>query len=219
MTDQLLAPTFLFHFAVPCAHREKLWDRAGVALDEDCRLPSFGALLESRPSFADVRAAWSEAGLSLTVSVAGKKQLPWCRGDRCEDSDGLHLWIDTRNTHNVHRATRFCHRLVFLPAGGGRRLDEPVAGQLLINRAKEMPKPIAPGLLKVASEKRVDGYTLACHIPAAALTGFDPAEHPKLGFFFCVQDRELGWQTLSVDNSFPFNEDPSVWGTLELNRG
>jgi hypothetical protein len=218
MNDQLLAPTFLFHFAVPCAYREKLWDRAGVALDDDCRLLSFGALLDSAPSFADVRAAWSEAGLSFTVSVAGKKQLPWCRGDRCEDSDGLHVWIDTRNTHNVHRATRFCHRLVFLPGGGGRRLDEPVAGQLLINRAKEMPKPIAPGLLKVASEKRVDGYILACHIPAAALTGFDPAEHPRLGFFFCVQDRELGWQTLSVDNAFPFQEDPGVWGTLELTR-
>jgi hypothetical protein len=26
----------------------------------------------------------------------------------------------------------------------------------------------------------------------------------------------LGWQTFSVGNEFPFQEDPSVWGTLEL---
>ena len=31
--------------------------------------------------------------------------------------------IDTRDVRNVHRATRFCHRFLFLPTGGGNRLD------------------------------------------------------------------------------------------------
>ena len=216
MSQQLLAPSYLFHFSVPLQKCDAQWSSDGVQLDEACRLPNFGAELEGRPSFADVRAAWNNRGIFVTVRVAGKKQTPWCRYDRPEDSDGLHLWIDTRATHNVHRASRFCHRFVFLPLGEGRKLDEPYAGQMLINRARENPVPVAENVLQVRSEKRVDGYVLQCHIPAQAMTGFNPADYPRLGFFYSVQDRELGWQTFSVDNAFPFDEDPSVWGTLEL---
>ncbi len=194
-----------------------IWDNTkGVELDDACRLPSFGAELEGRPNFADVRAAWNKGGISFTVRVAGKKQPPWCRNDRCEDSDGLQVWVDTRDTHNLHRATRFCHRFVFMPAGDGPKFADPVAAQLLINRARENAPPVPPAVLEARAEKRVDGYILQGHIPAKALAGFAPAEHPRLGFFYAVIDRELGWQTLGVDNAFPFDEDPSVWGTLEL---
>ena len=83
MTDQLLSPSFLFRFSVPCARREVIWDpKQGIELEEACRLPSFGASLESQPNFADVRAAWNETGMSFTLRVAGKKQPPWCRPDR-----------------------------------------------------------------------------------------------------------------------------------------
>ena len=37
---------------------------------------------------------------------------------------------------------------------------------------------------KVRSEKRIDGYILESFIPAAALTGFDMFEHPRLGFTY-----------------------------------
>ena len=217
MSDQLLAPTFLFRFSVPLLHQERPWSAKGVQLDEAFRLPSFGEL-EDRPLFADVRGAWGEAGLVFTMRVAGKKQPPWCRSSRMEDSDGFHLWIDTRDTHNIHRATRFCHRFAFLPTGGGRRLTDPVAEQLLINRTRENPKPVAERMLKIRSETRVDGYLVEAHIPAEALTGYDPASHSRLGFTYAVMDRELGWQTFSVGSEFPFDEDPSLWGTLELDR-
>ena len=59
---------------------------------------------------------------------------------------------------------------------------------------------------------------LQAFIPAAAITGYDPAEHPKLGFSYAVVDRELGWQTLSLGPEFPFVEDPSLWCTLELTK-
>jgi len=217
MSDTLLAPTFLFRFSAPCLYHETLWTDRGIELGEQHRLPSFGEL-EDRPMFADVRAAWSETGLAFTVCVSGKKQAPWCRKTRLDDSDGLQVWIDTRDTHNIHRAGRFCHRFVFLPSGEGRRNDQPLADQLLINRARENAKPIRPGALPVRSEKRVDGYLLEGHVPAAVMTGFDPAEHSRLGFTYAVMDRELGWQTFSLGSEFPFQEDPSLWGTLELVR-
>ncbi len=59
-----------------------------------------------------------------------------------DSSDGLRVWIDTRDTHNIHRASRFCHQFVFLPTGGGPRLDQPVAEQTLINRARENATPV-----------------------------------------------------------------------------
>ncbi|MCY2989995.1 MAG: hypothetical protein NTY19_19300 [Planctomycetota bacterium] len=215
MTEPLLAPNFLFRFSTPCRRCDPVWSPQGVELNERYVLPSFGEL-EGRPVFADLRAAWSDQGLSFTLRVAGKKQVAWCRAGRIDDSDGLQVWIDARDTHNIHRASRFCHRFAFLPFGGGRRDEEPVGQLLMINRARENPKPLAEQILQVRSEKRIDGYLLQAHIPAAAITGFDPAEQPRVGFSYAVIDRELGWQTFSVSPEFPFMEDPSLWGTLEL---
>jgi hypothetical protein len=217
MSEPLLSPTFLFRFSAPCLAAKELWPQGGLQLAEKHRLPSFGEL-EGRPLFADVRGAWGPRGLSFWIQVTGKRQMPWCRDSRLEDSDGLCVWIDTRNTKNIHRASRFCHRFVFLPTGGGRRLEEPVAAAMPINRAKEHPKPPLADSLKVRSEQRVGGYLLEAHVAASALTGFDPDEHPRIGFAYAVIDRELGWQTFTVGPEFPFMEDPSLWGELELMR-
>ncbi len=215
MTNRLLAPTFLFRFAAPLRFRKTVWSARGAALEEAYTLPSFGEL-EGRPLFADVRAAWNKTGIAFSVEVVGKKQAPWCRGSRLEDSDGFQVWIDSRDAHNIHRASRFCHRFAFLPAGGGRSLNEPVAAMASIGRAKEEPKPVSPDQLEVTCQRRNDGYHLQAFVPTDAITGFDPDEHPRLGFTYAVVDRELGWQTFSVGPEFPFVEDPSLWGTLEL---
>ena len=98
--------------------------------------------------------AWSAAGLVWQVTVDGKTQPPWCRDSRLEDSDGLQVWVDTRATLNVHRASRFCHRFMFLPRGGGsggRSADgRPVAHQ---PRPRERP-PVRPRELDSAGEDR-----------------------------------------------------------------
>ena len=217
MADPLLPTRFLFRFATSCSHLAKLGHQAPSELPVDYRLPSL-AELDGERALGDVRVAWSEAGLGLSVRVEGKRHPSWCRETKLEDSDGVQVWIDTRDTRNVHRATRFCHRFIFLPFGGGRNDTQPVADQLLIDRARENANPVRPGQLKVASEKRVDGYVLSAFIPAAALTGFNPADHPRIGFTYSIFDRELGTQFFSVGAEFPFAADPSLWGTLELAR-
>ncbi len=55
-------------------------------------------------------------------------------------------------------------------------------------------------------------------MPAAALTGFQPDDHPRLGFTYWLFDREQGEQTFAASSEFPFAVDPSLWGTLELVR-
>jgi hypothetical protein len=217
MDRMLLSPVFLFRFAFACRRAATLWPDRAAELGADYALPSFGEL-EGRRRFADLRMAWNETGLEFQLQVTGKAQETWCRDTRVEDSDGLNIWIDTRDAHTIHRATRFCHRFVVLPFGAGTRGEQPVAILLPINRARELPKPIEPGTLRVDRVKLADGYTLRVLVPAGAITGFDPLEHPKLGFSYAVVDRELGWQTLSVGPEFPFVEDPSLWGTVELLR-
>ncbi len=194
-----------------------MWGPDGAGLDGRHRLIGL-AELEDQAGAVDLRAAWSEAGLAFAARVSGKQQPPWCRDSRPEDSDGLHIWIDTRDVHNVHRAGRFCHHFCFLPAGSGPRLDQPTARWLPIHRAREQPHPVAPEQLRVMSKIGGHGYLIDALIPAEALTGFDPAEHPRLGFTCAVLDRELGEQTFSVGSPLPYQEDPSLWATLELVR-
>jgi hypothetical protein len=216
----LLAPRFLFRFSTPLLRRDPVWKAGGVALEETYRLLNLSELdagtADREKSFADVRAAWSHEGLAFNVRVEEKRQPVWCREGRLEDSDGFQVWIDTRATLNIHRASRYCHRFAFLPAGGGPGNTSPVADQLLINRARENARPIRPRELQVASKMTKDGYLLAGFVPTVALAGFDPLQHRQIGFTYMVFDRELGMQTFATGAAFPFVEDPTCWAALEL---
>jgi hypothetical protein len=222
-TNSLLAPRFLFRFSLPLLRHDMIWKSGGVELDESHRLLNLAELDagsdDREPAFADVRVCWSADGLLFNVGVQGKRQAPWCRDGRLEDSDGLTVWIDTRATQNIHRASRYCHRYVFLPVGGGHGQDQPLADQMLINRARENARPIRPRELQVASQLTKNGYWLAAHVPAAALGGYDPQQHRQIGFTYAVFDRELGRQTFATGSGFPFEEDPSCWAVLELIEG
>ena len=70
--------------------------------------------------------------------------------------------------------------------------------------------------LIVATKSRRKGYTMEIHIPAHALTGFDPEENSRLGFTYLLRDRKLGRQFWSADEPLPVAYDPSLWGTVVL---
>lgn len=211
----LIDPTIVFRFEVTLRKQSIKWTDKGLKLPESCRIPSFGALAD-RPVFADVRIAWDKSGLAFHLLVNGKRQLPWCRDTRPEDSDGFHLWIDTRCSPGIHRATQYCHRFMWMPSGGGANREKPVASHVPINRARSEPKPVPASQLKVAAAPRHDGYELFGMVPAAALTGFDPDGQPRIGIYYAAIDRELGWQTFSLGPEFPVMEDPSLWGEAIL---
>lgn len=212
---ELIDPTLLFRFEIEIKRADLQWTSKGVALDETYRLPAFSALAGGR-IFADVRMAWSESGIGLNVLVNGKRQLPWCRETRLDESDGFHFWVDTRCSPGIHRATQYCHRFLFMPAGGGPRRERPVASLIEINRSRGNPKPVAPDVLAIKSFARHDGYELTGLIPASALTGYSPSDQNRIGFYYAVIDREFGWQTFSVGPEYPAIEDPSLWGEAVL---
>lgn len=216
MSQPLIAPPLLYRFAVPCLATQKNWSDKGVTLDAKYQISSFQAELTDFKAFGDLRLAWKPEGLLFHVTVQGKKQDLWCRESRLEDSDGLTLWIDTRDTHNVHRASRFCHQFIYLPAGEGAKHQNPVAELLNIHRARDNPKQPNRAELKVHSTVKTGGYTMSGWIPATAITGYDTNEHKRLGFYYAIKDRELGWQTFALGSEFPFPTDPSLWGSIDL---
>jgi hypothetical protein len=211
----LLAPTFLFRFATPCYYLPDIAWQKRTELEEKYSLPHFGGLDGKNP-YAEMRCAWNESGFVFYARVQGKQQSVWCRDTRIEDSDGLQIWIDTRDTKNIHRAGRFCHRFGLMPKGAGRMLDQPVFSLLAISRAKESPREITERSLLAKSRIFQNGYDILAFIPKDALTGYNPADHNKLGFCYAFIDRELGLQTFSVGAEFPLADDPSLWPTLEL---
>jgi hypothetical protein len=184
-------------------------------LPAGCRIDNLPGLDERR-NFADVRLAWNELGLGFQVEVKGKEQPPQGDAERPRSSDGAMLWIDTRDTRNIHRASRYCHHFFFLPSGGGENRDEPAAGQLKINRALHDAPLCGPEQLAFQATRTKTGYLLEAFLPAAVLTGYDPETNPRLGFFYWVRDVELGEQTLGIGAEFPFWEDPSLWQSLQL---
>ena len=215
----LIPHRFLLRLAYPCRYVAKIphedEDEGLLDLPESCRIDNFAAI-DGLTNFADVRLAWNANGLGVQVEVRGKEAPPRGTPERPRGSDGLNVWLDTRGDRNSHRAGRFCHQFHFLPAAGGSDKDEPLFVQSKINRALQDAPFADAEEVPVRVERIKGGYRLETFLPAAALNGFDPKEDPKLGFFYAVRDMERGEQTLSVGAEFPFADDPSLWGTLEL---
>lgn len=204
----------LFRYRIPC-RRFDAEPTSKFKLPENHTLPELSGF-ENQKRFADVRVGWNETGLFFSAVVSGKKQSLWCRESQLLESDGIQLWIDTRDTHNVHRASKFCHWFLLLPSGGGAKGDQPVASMLKINRSKDDSPTINRFKIDVSTTSTDDGYVLSAFVAGKALNGWDTADHRCVGFNYAVVDREKGWQTLAIGPELPISEDPSLWQSLQL---
>lgn len=214
----LVPHRFLFRLAHPCP---QVKDMPHPEDDELFALPATAlidnhASLDDQRNFAEVGLAWNEMGLGVQVEVKGKDKLPVGDASRPRSSDGLTLWLDMRDARTSHRASRYCHQFHFLATGGGPERDEPAFVQTKINRALEDAPLASTNDVPLIVLRKKTGYVLRAFLTAAVLNGYDPEQHPRLGFYYAVRDEELGEQVLSVGPEFPFWEDPSLWSVLEL---
>ena len=209
-----ISKNLVFRYRFPMLQADEDWS-IKLAMEEKYQLPCFGAF-DGQKQFADLRVGWADNGVLLTCEVPEKKKSVWCRTTQILESDGLQVWIDTRNTHGVHRATKFCHWFVLLPAGGGPDKSRPVASMLKINRAKADSPSMNREPIEVTAKVTNSGYLLRGFIPASCLNGWNPSEQREIGFSYAVIDREFGWQTLAMGPEFPIFEDPSLWQTANL---
>ena len=216
-TAVMFSKPFLYRFRFPCKYAP-----ANTAdLDETYQLPTVQRLedsdLQSKLPF-DFRIGWNETGLLFSLTVSEKKQSVWCRTTQPDESDGIQICFDTRDIKDIHRASRFCHRLLFTPVGKGQEQSQPAVVWLPIHRAKEHPNPIDLSQIKMQSKVSAEGYALHVFLPGKILTGFEPNEYPNLGFHFVVMDREHGNHYFLVSPPLPHDQDPSLWGTLVMTR-
>lgn len=212
---------FLFRMAFPCLYLQDAINKQTLA--EKFAFPDFSSL-ENPPagmpkvSPLEVRGAWCEEGLAFQFTIRGKRQPPWCREHQQQMSDRVELWLDTRDVRNVHRATKFCHRYALISSGGGKNGELPMVALMPINRAKEHPNTPPRDSISLVTKTHDDGYTMMLHLYAKAMTGFYPDEYPRLGIAWAMYDREVGDVTLTAGQPFSFQDDPSLWYTLELVR-
>jgi len=209
-----------FDFAFPCLCRRKppKIDGALRGWHQRHLVPDLMSLDGSEP-YADVYLAWHESGIYLGVNVMGKVNPITVEPEHFWDADCLEVWLDMRDARAMHHASRYCHQFVFLPAGGGRGGKQPTARQIDITRGPGRGKVSFPKSLQVAVRQTAKGYAMEVGIPAGALHGFDPVEHPRIGFTYHLNDTHLGSQWWSVDRRFRFYDDPSMWGTAVLKKG
>jgi hypothetical protein len=232
----------LFRFEVPIRYRRPpVIDGDLSDWPDEYLLPDFGRL-DERESFARVWLAWHESGLFLACRVEGRRSPFQCDPTAFWKGDNLRLMTDMRDTRDLKRASRYCQQFYFLPTGGGHDRKQPVAGSARINRATEHAPPVPNGLITIAATRQAasaldagveragrrggrplpsdagqplpaDVYTLEAHIPQAALSGFDPIEHSRIGLYVMVEDRDLGQQYLTVGDELNWHVDPSPWAT------
>ncbi len=214
--SNLLPQAFWFRLAIPCQRIEPLPREKGRLLDlpESCRLPDTAAL-DSAPTWADVRAAWNPGGLAFSVEVTGKI------GPITKDplglvqGEGLQLWIDTRDTRTIHRASKFCHRFGFFLKPSAKNLSIVTSQKPIARAMADAPMADGDDILTRADLIR-NGWRLEVFFPASTLHGFDPETNRRLGLTYQVTDLEREDCFLTIGRDFPIGEDPSLWSTLEL---
>ncbi len=180
-------------------------------------LPTLSAL-DGQFDFGRIWACWNEQGLYIACQVQGKKKPLYCVPKAYWNSDNLRLCTDMRDTRTIKRASRYCQQFFFLPSGGGKNGNQPVAGIAKIKRAREDAPTMPTGQIQIAAKTSASGYSLEAHIPASCLSGFDPIDHSRIGFYYILEDRELGQQYLTVGDDLNWHIDPSTWPTAVLNK-
>ncbi len=107
--------------------------------------------LEGRASWASVRVAWNPQGLGIAILANAPVSKAARSDDRPEGFADVNLWIDTRDTRNVSRATRFCHRFsAHLTLARDRKRLNVAISQRAIARAVADAPICSPDLLSTA---------------------------------------------------------------------
>lgn len=208
----------LFRFEIPLRKCRKPPKIDGDLRDwsEEFRMPLTGAL-DNAEAYAPVYIAWNEKGLYVACRVAGKKTPLRCDPKTFWKGDNLRLCTDMRDTRDIKRGTRYCQQFYFMPTGGGRSGQDPIAAAAPMHRAREQAPPVPSGRIQIAANVTKSGYTLEAHIPADCLSGFDPAEHRRIGLYYILEDQDHGQQFLTVGDDFSWWIDPSTWAATVLN--
>ena len=226
LNELLGDPAWLFDFGFPISQlttRAAKPERLEWKLRGEHAIPEFGSLSGGK-RFADAFLSWNEDGIffQTRVKVSSAKAAALAGGSPAGNaaSKTMHcsLYIDTRWSPGVHRATQFCHRFDFILSRPTQTQPEIRGhGELApIQRARAAPIDIHPTNISVAAFYLPDGYEIRAFLRGDALTGYSPVEFPDVGVFYTINDTLVGSQIIARTFQSPFFEDPSVWCRAKL---
>ena len=210
-------PTWLFDLGFPIQQLERRIaqpERLEWRLGDEFEIPSFRSLNGGK-RFAEMSIAWSNDGLFFhsILKAPGGKAVRSAASSVSSKSVLLSLYIDTRWSPGVHRATTYCHRFDFI-------LKRPTSTEPMdrghgelnpIQRARAAPAPIHPNDISVATVGIPDGYEIKAYLRGDTLTGYSPEEFQEVGIFYTINDSVFGNQIMARTLQSPYFEDPSVW--------
>ncbi|MEQ8854255.1 hypothetical protein [Gimesia sp.] len=204
----IIPHSFYFRHAITLQEVKKIPHQKGrlLKLPAACTLPDL-TFQQDASKWGTVKLAWNNEGLGISLKVDAKQH-------PTTPAETFQVWIDTRDTKNIHRANRYCHLFQFQACGNTRK--QPLCTQMTINRAQSDSPQSDLSQIKLWSELKNNGYELEAWLPAETLNGYDPAAYPQLGFYYKIFDSELGEQFMTINQEFPFGQDPSLWSTMRL---
>jgi hypothetical protein len=218
-TKPLLPQTFWFRFAAQCQRIEeipRIKDPSRLLdLPATCAVPDLNQL-EGAADWAKVYLAWNPRGVGIAILADGVSS-PQLNSDRAEGFAAVDLWIDTRDSRNVSRATKFCHHFqVSLKLSMSRK-------ELTVEiRQRPIPRATADApmgqMQMISTRAKLDraGWQLELFFPAQVLHGFDPETNRRLGFTYLLRDHIHDSQYFAGGREFPIGENPGLWSTIEL---
>lgn len=219
MTTSLIPQAFWFRLAIPAPRRDdsaRPSAREGpLDLSESCVAPDLSLLENGPPSWAKVGVAWNPKGIWIHVR-ADEANVSRSVENHPDGLAAVQIWIDTRDSRNVSRATRFCHRFTARLTPRGGKAVEVEAAQRPIPRATADAPISRPDLLAATAGIDRNGWWLDWFIPAEALHGYDPETNRRLGFAYQITAPLRDDLFLAAGREFPVGENPSLWSTLEL---
>ena len=210
-------PSWLFDLGFPIQQlggRISKPDQLEWKLKDECLIPAFSSLNGSR-RFAEAYIAWSSAGIFFQVSLkANGQDIAETKATPVMNRSYLcSLYLDTRWSPDVRRATSFCHRFDFILMRPTRSSPQQRGhGELTpIQRARAAPAEVHPKDISVATFLQPGGYEIKAFLPAETLTGYSPEEFQDVGVFYTINDLMYGNQIMARTLQSPYFEDPSVW--------
>ena len=127
-------------------------------------------------SWAEVRVAWNPAGLAVAIEATGKSG-PITFDEGPTLANGAQIWIDTRDTRDIHRASRFCHRFTAkLSPGGSRTALEVELAQRPIARAVADAPTCRIETLSARAERLSGGLAARAVLPRRGAARLRPGD-------------------------------------------
>lgn len=218
MSKPLLPQAFWFQLAFRCP-RVGGMVRTGdegplLDLPDSCRLPAL-AEIDGKTSWVEARTGWNPSGLGIAFRAQGVDKQQLVPG-RPEGFATVVVLIDTRDTRDISRASRHCHRYsTRIELKPGRVLEPKVVQKPIPRSTGDPPMSRKESVLARAALEPM-GWRFELFFQADALHGFDPETNRRLGFAYRVMDLVRDDQFLGVGKEFPIEDNPSLWSTLEL---